>query len=731
MKRSCYLLLMAMCLCFSTQAQEATFETATEAVANMKIGWNLGNSLDSHASGVTGVTETEILRGQPVTSPELMEMMKLAGFNVIRVPVTWYPHMDEEGTVSAEWMARVREVVDYVLDEGMYCILDVHHDTGKSDANAPDKGWIRATMANYNSQKDRFAYLWQQIATEFRDYDQRLIFEGYNEMLDDFNSYNFASFKHENRYDATSAQDSYDAVNSYARLFVETVRATGGNNQQRNLLVNTYGGCSGYGTWISYLSEPLTKMQKPENSNHIIIGVHAYPQILSSTDNSELPMGGLQEQMDDMMRKLKTNFIDKGTPVIIGELGTANVDKSPNDYDAHRAHMLLFMRNFVEYAKYYKMPTLYWMGLSHKDYRSMPAFNQADLAETLLKQYYGWNTYKPQLLTPSDYSLSYDVNFANVWGELQLAYDANGLATNYAGMEVEFDDISAINGGLLTFRTYSTMANSPYTNYCDITEHSYAFNFDEIDPVRITIVWRTSGRACPISIRSVKMIRRDGTKEEAAVSIKTPERATMTTKSVPLYGKAKIKVENHATLYYGDRNLVVPEDITATAYKIAGGHLTAVKTYQPGSVIPAATGVVVEGENNRTYIFYPTDEVGELPTGSMMRGTDEDELTTGGDKYYMLSLDKDSTPGTVGFYYGAPDGAAFINKAHKAYLAVPAAEASADHFLLDEATGIENHTYTNDIRNAKGWYTISGMPLSVKPTKKGVYIFDGRKVVVE
>lgn len=730
MKRIIYLLLFVACLQLSLKAQEATFETATEAVANMKIGWNLGNTLDSHSSEVTGVTETETLRGQPITRPELMEMMKLAGFNAIRVPVTWYPHMDEEGTVNPEWMARVREVVDYVIEEGMYCILDVHHDTGKSDANYPGKGWIRATMANYNSQKDRFAYLWQQIATEFRDYDQHLIFEGYNEMLDDFNSYNFASFKHENRYDATSAQDSYDAVNSYARLFVETVRATGGNNAQRNLLVNTYGGCSGYGNWISYLSDPITKMQKPEDSEHIIMGVHAYPQIINEADNSEMPTGGLRDQLDRWRKLLKTNFIDKGTPVIVGELGTANVDKSPNDYDAHRDHMLLFMRYVILYTKSYGIPTFYWMGLSHKDYRSMPAFNQADLAEALLKQYYG-NTYQPQLLTPADYNLSYDVNFANVWGELQLAYDASGLATNYAGMEVEFDDISAINGGLLTFRTYSTTANSPYTNYRDITEHSYAFNFDEIDPVRITIVWRTSGRACPISIRSVKMIRRDGTKEEAAVSIKTPERATMTTKSTPLYGKAKIKVEQHATLYYGDRNLIVPDGITATAYMIDNGQPAAVKTYSTGDVIPAATGVVVQGENKQTYIFYPTEEAGEPATGSMMKGTDTDELTTGGDLYYMLSRNSESAPGSLGFYYGAPNGAAFINKAHKAYLAVPAAEAIADHFLLDEATGIENHTYTNDIRNAKGWYTISGMPLSVKPTKKGVYIFDGRKVVVE
>ena len=276
-------------------------------------------------------------------------------------------------------------------------------------------------------------------------------------------------------------------------------------------------------------------------------------------------------------------------------------------------------------------------------------------------------------------------------------------------------------------------STSAYVNFRDISALSNTINFSEVStsPLqRITIVWRTSGKQCNVKVRSVNLIRSDGTKEEAVVSIKTPERATMTTLSSPRYGKSKIKVEGKATLYYGDRNLIVTADITATTYKIADNTLQEVSVYQTGDVIPAGTGVVLNGENNRTYIFYPSDETGTPSVGSMLRGTDEDALTTGGDAYYMLSRDKESTEGSVGFYFAKPDGAAFVNKAHRAYLAVTADEAPASMFLLSDALGISELSTRSDSQESDRWYTLSGTLLGKKPTKAGIYINNGRKVVV-
>jgi aryl-phospho-beta-D-glucosidase BglC (GH1 family) len=207
---------------------------------------------------------------------DVATMFKDAGFGAIRLPVTWFNHSDGNGKVNEAWMKRVHEVVDYVINAGLYCILNVHHDTG-TDA------WIVADMDNYNTNRSKFEYLWQQIATEFRDYGEHLLFEGYNEMLDADNSWSYASSKNSGSYDATAAASAYNAVNSYAQSFVNTVRATGGNNAMRNLIVNTYGACSGMGAWNAHLQDPLKQMALPTDNadSHLIFEVHAYPSLNS------------------------------------------------------------------------------------------------------------------------------------------------------------------------------------------------------------------------------------------------------------------------------------------------------------------------------------------------------------------------------------------------------------------------------------------------------------------
>ena len=351
------------------------FEKASEAVGNMKIGWNLGNTLDAF-NGTSQGLNSETCWGQPKTKPELFSMFKDAGFGAIRVPVTWNNHMDSNGKVDEAWMARVKEVVDYVINAGMYCILNVHHDTG-TDA------WIVADMDNYTANKSKFEYLWQQIATEFRDYDEHLLFEGYNEMLDANNSWSYASSKNSGSYDATAAASAYNAVNSYAQSFVNTVRATGGNNAVRNLIVNTYAACCGMGTWNSHLQDPLTQMQLPTDAaaGHLIFEVHSYPSLNSGLSSAK-------SSIDQMMTAVETNLASKGAPVIFGEWGVPD-DEKEKDYTEKNADMLAFAQYFVEQAKAKGFGTFYWMGLSDGQHRSVPEFNQSDLKDAICRGYYG------------------------------------------------------------------------------------------------------------------------------------------------------------------------------------------------------------------------------------------------------------------------------------------------------------------------------------------------------
>lgn len=393
--------LLTAIVAMSTYAQ--TNETATEAVKNMGVGWNLGNTLDANGAkesdpsnaaywGCQGL-ESETYWGQTLTTSALMTMMKEAGFGAIRVPVTWYNHMDKTGKVDAKWMKRVHEVVDYVIDNGMYCILNVHHDTG-ADGNS--KSWLKANETWYNNYKDKYKYLWQQIAEEFKDYDGKLLFESYNEMLDTNNSWCFASFAAPGNYNAAISTSAYNAINSYAQSFVDVVRATGSRNADRNLIVNTYAASNGYGTWSSHLIDPVKSMKLPQDAvaNHLIFEVHSYPSISDKNSQGVVtnrPLSEIKKEIDGTISVLKANLMAKGAPVIIGEWGTSNVDAGDGktDYDSRRDLMMQFVDYYVGKAKESGIAMFYWMGLTDGAYRAEPAFSQPDLAERIVKAYHG------------------------------------------------------------------------------------------------------------------------------------------------------------------------------------------------------------------------------------------------------------------------------------------------------------------------------------------------------
>ena len=376
------------------QEGDLEFETAEQAVVNMGAGWNLGNTLDSNSGDTQNMwieawssrttKDYETAWGQPVTTRELIHMFKEAGFGAIRVPVTWYPHMGTitlydtkkwdpstwSGTqVDPVWMARVQEVVDYVIDEGLYCILNVHHDTGASDT-----AWLIAGEEEFSAAEYRFRALWDQIAGRFRDYGEKLLFEAYNEMLDKYDSWCFASFASDARYDAEAAQSAYNGINSYARAFAETVRSSGGNNAQRNIIVNTYGGCSGDGTWSSHLKEPLSNLQIPEEPGHIAVQVHSYWDAAKFSSQ--------KADIDLLFKNLDTYVVKRlGVPAIIGEWGgSANGDDGAN---------VTFAGYFSRKAKDSGIAAYWWMGLSDGEDRAVPRWSMPLTKDAILQPYAG------------------------------------------------------------------------------------------------------------------------------------------------------------------------------------------------------------------------------------------------------------------------------------------------------------------------------------------------------
>ena len=215
---------------------------------------------------------------------------------------------------------------------------------------------------------------------------------------------------------------------------MNTVRATGGNNAQRNLVVNTYAACDGRGTWNSHLIDPLTEMEMPTDpagSGHIAFQIHCYPNVEN--------IASAKSEVDKMCENLKTHLQSKGGPVIIGEWGTSSGD----DYMNLRENSLEFATYLVKKAKEYNFGTYRWMGLTSGSTRSFPAFSEPDLAKAIVTGYYG-STDGFQFPTIDDYDVEYAVEYNPNWSELNLYSGATLNVSEYKAIKVEFaEDVPA------------------------------------------------------------------------------------------------------------------------------------------------------------------------------------------------------------------------------------------------------------------------------------------------
>lgn len=183
----------------------------------------------------------------------------------------------------------------------------------------------------------------------------------------------------------------------------------------------------------------------------------------------------------------------------------------------------------------------------------------------------------------------------------------------------------------------------------------------------------------------------------------------------------------YGTMYYGTKSLVVPSGIEAMTYTVDGKKLVCSKTYRAGETIPQATGVVLKGEAG-TYTFNYSGETGDAPSGNLLSGSDAEQATSGAGLFYKLAQDPDNAQ-NVGFFWGADNGGAFTNGAHKAYLCVPASAGVRAFILLnEEATAINK--LSTDIQTHETYYTLSGQQLSEKPAKGAVIVSKGKKFVV-
>ncbi|MGN0688770.1 MAG: glycoside hydrolase family 5 protein [Oscillospiraceae bacterium] len=271
------------------------FDTSLNAVeftAKINVGWNLGNTLDATGTGLS----SETAWGNPETTADMIQAVKDAGFNAIRLPVTWEGHMDESYTIDPEWMARIKTVVDYAYDREMYIILNTHHEE-----------WCQPYPDHQEEIAAQLKACWTQIAEEFKGYDEHLIFEGMNE----------PRWKN-TQWEWNGGSDEGRAVVNYLNnVFIDTVRATGGNNEYRFLMICPYAANCG---------EPALSALEIKDPERTIVSVHAYiPYNFALADNGSAKWVESKpvstQEIDTLADVLNRLFVSKGIAVIIGETG--------------------------------------------------------------------------------------------------------------------------------------------------------------------------------------------------------------------------------------------------------------------------------------------------------------------------------------------------------------------------------------------------------------------------
>jgi len=288
--------------------------------AKINVGWNLVNTLEAIGG--------ETAWGNPKATNDLILAVKNAGFNAVRIPCSWNQYLEDQETykIKDSWMERVQEVVDYCINNDMYAILNIHWDGGWMENNVtPDK---------QEEVNNKLAIIWKQIAIHFRDYDEHLVFAGANEPNAD-------------------NQEKVDVLNVYMQTFVDVVRATGGRNSYRNLIIQ------GPNTDID-LADTYMTLPEDETENRLFAEIHYYSPWNFCGLNEDASWGkmfyfwgepnhvegagdrnaswGEEDFVLTQMAKMKRKFVDQGIPVILGEYGVITRDLSKYEESWQQKH---------------------------------------------------------------------------------------------------------------------------------------------------------------------------------------------------------------------------------------------------------------------------------------------------------------------------------------------------------------------------------------------------------
>ncbi|QKJ62224.1 cellulase family glycosylhydrolase [Flavobacterium sp. M31R6] len=332
---------------------------AVELAAKITLGWNIGNTLEA--------TGGETAWGNPKVTKALIDLVKANGFNAIRIPCSWNQNANATtAQINATWLARVKEVVQYCIDNDMYVIVNIHWDGGWLENNCTD-----AKKIENNAKQKAF---WEQIATQLRGFDEHLLFASANEPNVD---------------NATQMA----VLISYHQTFIDAVRSTGGKNANRTLIVQ------GPSTDIEKTNKLMLTLPTDNVANRMMVEVHYYTPYQfclmdkdadwgkmfyywganyhSTTDTARNATWGEEADLDKFFLSMKTQFVSKGVPVILGEFGAIRRDLTGDDLTLHLNSRAYYLKYVVKQAKANGLIPFYW-DAGNMGVNSMSLFNRTN-----------------------------------------------------------------------------------------------------------------------------------------------------------------------------------------------------------------------------------------------------------------------------------------------------------------------------------------------------------------
>lgn len=321
--------------------------TAMDIAPYMYPAWNLGNTMEAIGNGLNSETYWQSTK----TTQSLIDFVKALGFKSVRIPCSWYIHCPNRAsgdyTIDADWMARVKEIVDYCINDDLYVELNDHWDNGwievlgfsksSSSYTAVDDEWVENKIGIL---KD----IWTQIATEFIDYDHHLLLAGLNEPFQEYSLFNGL------------AQPLTPILERYNQAFVDAVRATGGNNVERVLVFQGSGANASYA--CSYLSEPNDIV-----NGKLMMEVHYYDpyNFTINTGSGYTTSWNSESSVKSTFANLKEKFVDAGIPILLGEYAANwRGGLAASVQTKHNASIKAFYKAINKWGPYYGVLPFAW-----------------------------------------------------------------------------------------------------------------------------------------------------------------------------------------------------------------------------------------------------------------------------------------------------------------------------------------------------------------------------------